>query len=104
MPRTHQIKAASLTAIALVVICLGSMARHAEAAGTAVSYNLAGTPGSLAPSTTAANVISNNIDFTGSSASQSATTQFLGLINASNAQDEASAVSNNSYFEFAVAP
>jgi hypothetical protein len=68
-------------------------------------YNFTGSsPSSLAPSSADPNVTAGNVNFTGSSASQTALSGILAINPPINAVDAASAVTNNSFYQFEVTP
>lgn len=89
------------TIILCSFLCVSLQTPNLKAADIAV-YNFTGS--SLAPSSADSNVTAGNVNFTGSSASQFTLSGGLAINAASGAVNAATAVTNNSFYQFAVTP
>lgn len=89
-----------VTSLALLGLATLPHAAHAQIA----SYTFPGTPGSLAPTTTAANAAAGSMNFTGSTASQFNFGGRLAFNVGVGATDAANAITNNSFVQFTVTP
>lgn len=87
--------------IAVLILSITAITSSVNAVDIAV-YNF--TDSSLAASTADPNVTAGNVNFTGSSATQFTLANVLAINAATGANNAATAVSNNSYYQFEVTP